>query len=140
MNKPTPNFELLKDAYEIVDGIPAENFDLNAWRTKDCGASCGTIACAAGWLSLHPKFQALGLGYENRGVEGYQVTFGTDYHFPALASLFNISYSQAQGLFGLAEEPGYAHKDLFLSRVRRFLERHGQLKEQIDAARFSTIG
>jgi hypothetical protein len=127
-----PNFELLKDAYEIVDGIPAENFNLNQWRKKDRGMSCGTIACAAGWLSLHPKFQALGLGYRDFGIEGYQVTFGDEYHFAALAELFNIGNTQAHVLFGSAHEfEPEGHKAEFLKPVRVFLQKHGQLKEQI---------
>jgi hypothetical protein len=141
MTKRTPNWELLKDAYEIADGIPAENFNLNEWRRRDEGASCGTIACAAGWLSLHPKFRALGLDYKDVPGHGRQITFRNDYHFDAIAELFNITGAQAYQLFGQASEVPYrAHKELFLSRLRKFLERHGQLKEQIDAARFSTIG
>jgi hypothetical protein len=52
--------ELLKEAYAIIDGIPEQAFDLEKIIT-DGGTSvgCGTVACAAGWLSIHPKFGKL---------------------------------------------------------------------------------
>ncbi|MFW6855295.1 hypothetical protein ACODYM_28810 [Burkholderia gladioli] len=55
-----PNFELLRDAFEIIDGIPSRALKLSNWRTKGEMPECGTIACAAGWLAMHPKFNALG--------------------------------------------------------------------------------
>jgi hypothetical protein len=130
----TPNFELLKDAYEIVDGIPAENFFLNQWRMRDEGPSCGTIACAAGWLTLHPKFQALGLEYGKTANDSTQIKYRGVIHMSALAQFFGISNTDANGIFGVAAtfEPGRAHKAIFLRRLYNFLHLHGQLKEQIE--------
>lgn len=140
----TPNFELLKDAYEIISGIPDDNLALNRWRTKDQGSSCGTIACAAGWLTLHPKFQALGLGVKHTewdsGMGPWPSFQGKD-RIDALAKLFRLDFDDAYGLFcerwktptlalGLPENG--SDKQVFLARVRKFLSKHGQLKEQIE--------
>jgi hypothetical protein len=130
----TPNFELLKDAYEIVDGIPAENFYLNQWRMRDEGLSCGTIACAAGWLTLHPKFQALGLEYGKTANDSTQIKYRGVIHMSALAQFFGISVSDAEGIFGVVSsfQPVRSHKALFLRRLYNFLREHGQLKGQIE--------
>ncbi|CAG9229283.1 hypothetical protein [Burkholderia vietnamiensis] len=127
-----PNFELLKDAYEIIDGIPEENLNLNAWRTRNRGATCGTIACAAGWLTLHPKFQTLGLTvHGSHGVPKYR----DHTHYAALAALFEIETDDAEVLFKTAlHDARKSHKEIFRERVRDFLEKHGQLKEQLAEA------
>jgi len=135
----TPNFELLKDAYAIIEGIPEGNFHLDTWRTRDEGASCGTIACAGGWLTLHPKFRELGLG-----VDSYDFpnrfnnfpTFNGETHNKALARFFGITESDADDLFRQRtryEREG-TDKELFLRRLRSFLAKRGQLKEQLEAA------
>ncbi len=60
--------EALKDAYAILAGIPAKKFvaELSKYWVRDVPweetlevapeISCGTLGCAAGWLTLHPKF------------------------------------------------------------------------------------
>lgn len=136
--------DLLKDAYEIIDGIPTQHFNLNRWVHED-GASCstngcGTIACAGGWLALHPKFNELGLRMKwNRGNgRGYNtqvVTYGSGSvsAFEALAKVFNIAEQDARKLFSAAYHSDYdqaifrvrgnniSHKELFKSRVKKFL-------------------
>jgi hypothetical protein len=56
-----PNFERLRDAFAILDGLPEEAIKLWTWREKGRKPECGTIACAAGWLAMHPAMNALGL-------------------------------------------------------------------------------
>lgn len=60
-NKPI-DLELVAKAHEIIDGIPDKVIDLKRFVSQ-CGESpdCGTIACGAGWLALHPYFKELGL-------------------------------------------------------------------------------
>ncbi|KVQ35727.1 hypothetical protein WK03_35250 [Burkholderia cepacia] len=131
-----PNFELLKDAYEIIDGIPFKNFNLDTWRKRDDGATCGTIACAAGWLTLHPKFKELGLKTEvGSGKFQHRPVFNGKENMDALADLFGIELSDALQLFREKRqfEQG-THKQVFLWRLRSFLEAHGQLKEQLAEA------
>ncbi|MFP3609250.1 hypothetical protein SB778_03935 [Paraburkholderia sp. SIMBA_050] len=133
----TPKFELLKDAYAIVEGIPEENFLLDTWRTKDQGASCGTIACAGGWLTLHPKFRELGLStdsYDFPNRFNHFPTFRGETHNKALATFFCITEDDADVLFRQRtryEREG-TDKELFLRRLRSFLEKRGQLNEQLE--------
>ncbi|RQT26117.1 hypothetical protein [Burkholderia contaminans] len=133
-----PNFELLKDAYEIIAGIPSANMNLNTWRTRDEGATCGTIACAAGWLTLHPKFQDLGLKVSNESSHPNHLSrpvFNGKENMAALADLFRIDWDDAFQLFRekTVSERG-THKQIFLRRLREFLREHGQLKKQLAEA------
>lgn len=139
---PTPNFELLKDAHAIIDGMPAENVNLNSWRRTDRGATCGTIACAGGWLTLHPQFKALGLLYARSAenvifknpVDGNITHTG----WSALAQVFSLTKEDAERLFGGAWlEPLPTHRSVFLRRIRDFLEEHGQLNWQLQDAAFA---
>lgn len=122
---PTPNYNLLKDAYAVIDGIPAEAIDLDSWRLRT-GESlgCDTIACAAGWLALHPEFKALGLIAHSGGTPNFRQDSGNS----ALEKFFRLSYKQTERLFGPAflEHPS-RHKYIFLKRLRNFLVDAGQL-------------
>lgn len=141
-NQTGPNYELLKDAYAIIDGIPEKHFNLNRWVQNELyrpGEVCNTIACAGGWLAQHPKFNELGLrmSWERGNGRGnnslslfHQKT--KEREFDALASLFNISYTTAHKLFTAFHNSPYdhaqvRHKAMFLNRVRQFLKQEGQL-------------
>lgn len=59
------NIERLKDAYQVIAGIPAEKFVPNLNSYTGFGEAdprvhgvhtCGTLACTAGWLAYHPDF------------------------------------------------------------------------------------
>jgi hypothetical protein len=91
VNRRLPVFPVLKDmntkerltyAYQVLAGIPEGRFagDLREWistATHDAKTGrelvdCGTLACAGGWLQLHPTFRramerntdtALGVNY-----------------------------------------------------------------------------
>jgi len=104
-----PNFERLRQAFAIIDGIPARVFNLDAWVSRDNGPQCGTIACAGGWLAMHPDMHALGL---TRGFDGsprLRYETGSD----ALARLFDCTPQIFSGA-------GYGYKDLE-ARYRRRL-------------------
>lgn len=125
--------ELLKRAAEIIQEIPTEQLDLRYWTDGAPSVieetlDCGTICCAAGWLSLHPEMQALGLTLAKgdygtiapmlapHGAEG----------FSALSILFDISYDEASALFGppiFSETNRYGedHKAAWRSRVELLL-------------------
>jgi hypothetical protein len=135
-----PNFELLKDAYAIISGIPDDNFRLSTWFWLNNGKSCGTIACAGGWLALHPDMQERGLGVNPRTDFP---TFDGDEGYSALGKFFGVGDDDATRLFsgrhtydrGLVRPRVYmSDKKLFLARVRKYLSNHGQLKEQLEAA------
>jgi hypothetical protein len=147
------NFELLKDAYAIIDGIPEKQFNLNRWVEEndntgsvcDLAHGCGTVACAGGWLSLHPKFNELGLKYtwkrgKGRGFNERRITYkGNDMEdnpFDVLGKTFDIGYWGAQNLFSAAGGSKYDadiyrmkgrntnHKTLFKYRVKHFLKQY----------------
>lgn len=138
--KPIPNYELLKDAYAIIGGIPEDKIHLRAIVSKvGESAECGTVCCAAGWLGLHPKFQALGLTtslnasddirIKMRGVDDYS------FYSTKLAALFNMEIEEIENLFSPDSQSDYdviikakpSPKQRFLKRVRMYLEEKGQL-------------
>ena len=63
------SFPLLRKAYAIIDGIPEDRFDLSSilHGGNPNPHACGTIACAAGWIAMHPDFQELGLTLTSYG-------------------------------------------------------------------------
>jgi hypothetical protein len=134
---PKPNFELLKDAYAIIDGIPEKNINMDRWRKFDHGTTCGTVACAIGWFTLHPQFKALGLEYDNSRSGTEVIRFNSSRGFYAIGDLFNITYDEAFGLFGPAPDETTDHKTVALKRIREFLEKHGQLNWQLMDAAFA---
>lgn len=135
MDEQKPNFELLKDAYEIIDGIPNRNINLNCWvRGDEKRADCGTSACAAGWLALHPKFQALGLKMGSSRLFGSAPTFRGKQDYEALGLLFGIGRYEAASMFGPLYGSGGDYKAVFLQRVSTYLQQHGQLKGQLATA------
>jgi hypothetical protein len=101
--------ERLKDAYAIIDGIPAERIHLDMFQYNYVGngyahdvtaIKCGTICCAGGWLALHPKVRKWGITADDAGcpvlarnpddpVNSYKV----------LATVFKIDYYDAEALF-----------------------------------------
>jgi hypothetical protein len=132
-----PNFELLKEAYSIIGGIPEDLIDLDKIvSTKGESLSCETICCAFGWLGFHPTFKALGLEtlmYRNN--IGRVSIHGNPQDYDIIArDIFNISESEANKIFKQKTmyEKG-SHKKVFLNRVRKFLSKHGQLKSQLKA-------
>lgn len=119
-----PNLELLRDAYQIIDGIPDNQFDLQwfySFYPGDLPAAndCGTIACAGGWLALHPQFNALGL---EAGREG--PTLDGKYGYKALGEIFNIQEIAAERLFSPryeSREKFGTDKAVFLKRLKDFI-------------------
>lgn len=131
---PTPDYELIKDAYAIIDGIPEESFNLDQWFRPARGA-CGTIACAAGWLAQHPDFNALGL----KITHALPVPHVNDRHnlgYHALGEVLGIDYDVAESIFcsreivselDPKEKLSMTDKQLWLTRVRNYLKQHNQL-------------
>lgn len=158
MNTESLNAELLKDAIAIIDGIPSNRVSLTRWQqtyingrlverylhyVKDASAiTCNTVACAGGWLSLHPKFRECGLfASTNYGGEPVMMVDQKIVHsgFHALARLFDIRYVEARALFCSRrefEDRKYGHMDdrqLWLHRAGVLLtNRAGFRKEFVD--------
>jgi hypothetical protein len=124
MNR-VPNFELLKYAYAVIDGIPENRFNLsviaqnNAIRVQNNPHHCGTIGCALGWLAMHPDFQARGLSIDPKGYlcfEGNRCGVSR-----AGVGLFGITWQQSEFLFFPPREGERGNdKEVFQRRVKEF--------------------
>lgn len=119
----TETFPLLRRAYQIIDGIPDTRIRLAYFSNGFSPHECDTIACAAGWLAMHPEFNALGLHLNCVGgieVDGVGNSWGWD---TRLAYLFEISSDEAETIFGKRAELGrMTDKQVWQARVRKFLK------------------
>ena len=152
MSHDDPDYELIRHAYEVLDGIPAERFDLDhiieLTPSMDVGTfkarpTCNTLACGMGWLALHPDFKRLGLRLNGHGKLTFKgFTYAFDYE-KAAVKLFNLSWSDdAEAMFAPRFNSLYdkelnvvsrcfdndkvSDKELLLYRIRRFLQDHNQ--------------
>ena len=134
------NVTRLKQAIAIIEAVPDEQLNLKTWQRSYNGvdyisanaqATCGTIACAAGWLALHPEMHAQRLSAGNGGLPVYQNEDGLySTQFRALARFFDLSVYEANRLFeprtGFeCSDPSqslYTDKEIWLKRANRFLE------------------
>jgi len=131
-----PNFERLRLAFSVIDGIPEEAFDLDRWTT-DMGSSlsCGTIACAGGWLARHPSFMELGLGLSAGGdpkISGAKFGMSSLAKFFGLdlskneERLFYASYFKDTPYYTLPDGVYVSHKILWQRRLIGLLDHYGQ--------------
>lgn len=131
-----PNYELLKQAYAIIDGIPETAIAFGSPRTKE-GATLaeGTVCSPEGWLALHPTFNALGL---TMSADGKELRFNgeADSDSPAalsMAKAFGLPPEEAKQLFGdrrmftAGDDSGLSDKRLWQRRIREYLQGKGQL-------------
>lgn len=136
-----PAFELLKDAYAIIDGVPETAIALDKLQTaRGESLASGTICSPAGWLAQHPRFTALGLSLSPDGshllLHGEPVANLS----PAqvMARVFALDQVDAERLFGdrntytLGDDSGLSDKRLWLREVREYLKEHGALNEEFE--------
>jgi hypothetical protein len=136
-----PNFELIKDAYAIIDGIPETAIDLDCLvSTRGETLEQGTVCSPAGWLAQHPKFLQLGLTLSDDDSQ-LQLTGEppVDESTSAiLAKVFGLEPGDAEHLFAdrktytLGDDSGLSDKRLWQREVREFLKQHGQLDEEFE--------
>lgn len=134
----TPDYELLKDAFAIIAGIPPDAVTLDWTKNKDGEAlDKGSVYHPARWLSLHPAFQERGLTTSENGrqliFKGVAAQDGL--YSDALAQLFRLPVSDIINLFvergarmGEEHKIGHTDKDIWLDRVRHYLTTHGAIK------------
>jgi hypothetical protein len=143
-----PDFELLKDAYAIIDGIPEPAIDLDRLQSaKGESLEQGTVCSPAGWLAQHPTFTALGLSLSEDGerllFNGRPEEAGPTPEI--MARIFKLDPLQATHLFGdrstytLGDDSGLSDKRLWLREVRDFLKQNGELDEDFEV-RLETRG
>ena len=137
----SPNFELLKDAYAIIDGIPETAIDLDRLvSARGETLEYGTICSPAGWLAQHPRFNELGLTLadDDSGLLlSGEPAIGAS-PAAALASVFGLQAGDAEHLFAdrraytLGDDSGLSDKRLWQREVRDFLKQHGQVDESFE--------
>ena len=132
------NVDRFKQAIAIIEEIPDEQLRLKHWQASydkgsgyigsNAQATCGTIACAAGWLALHPDMQAQGLSSGYCGMPRYSETGPMYSGFTALQLFFDIRDIDADLLFqsrNWYESDGdmgqLTDKQIWLKRAKIFL-------------------
>lgn len=145
------NFERMQQAVAIIRDIPDDQLSLLYWQHEPPGenetfarnigqTNCGTIACAAGWLALHPAMQEQGLYADGDGEPMFQSpiidrNWPKKYGFFALSIFFDITKDEASELFGQRsdadgnddEEPELSDKQVWLMRAEKLIAKY---KEQ----------
>jgi hypothetical protein len=141
------NIELFKDAIAIADGIPdnrvnldffqqpervqveGKSFSTERWISKPEDITCGTLACMAGWLCLHPDMRKHGLRASSEGVPALNGCF----EYLAMARFFGISRTEAYDLFTWKRdnEKG-TDKQVWLKRAMKLLAKY-QTQAEVEA-------
>jgi hypothetical protein len=137
---PEEKYSLLRDAYAVIDGIPEAQFNLESIIRRRSGINeCRTIACAAGWLSIHPTFGPLLKAEVDGSLVNWRTERGPTGHFvTALSEPLGLTPDETRRLFGMREYyepveegrvPGayLSDKELWKARVRNFLAEKGAL-------------
>ncbi|SNS51823.1 hypothetical protein SAMN06265795_103178 [Noviherbaspirillum humi] len=133
--------DLLRDAYAIIDGIPADRIRFGpACAARGPSLTEGTVCAPEGWLAQHPQFQALGLSLSPDGsrllLHGEP---GLTSPAGIMAAVFGLPAYEAQQLFGErhvfagADESGAADKQAWLQRIQDFLHA-GRRRERAQTA------
>lgn len=125
------SYARLRDAYAIIDGIPEERIDLSSWLANgDSAHDCNTLACAAGWLAMHPAMNKKGLKRAPKGMPRIWTKVGFVYGYHALAEFFGVTSEDAFEIFrprrhrsNLDPEnrENFSDKELWKFRVQTFL-------------------
>lgn len=131
-----PNFELLKDAYAIIDGIPENAIALGELQSaRGESLDRGTICSPAGWLAQHPKFNEYGLVLSDDGtqllLDGKADPNASTAEI--MARVFALPLPDAERLFAdkgtyaLEDDAGLGDKRLWQHEVREYLKEHDKL-------------
>lgn len=132
------NVTRFKRAIEIIEELPDSQLDLKVWQKahdawagyigSNTKATCGTIACAAGWLALHPEMQEQGLSAGYCGQPRYSGMDIPHNGFRALELFFDIFREDADFLFqsrtiyeSTFGREQFTDKQIWLQRAKQFL-------------------
>lgn len=134
-----PDFELLKDAYAIIDGIPEAAIALDKLvSARGEALDKGTVCSPAGWLAQHPKFMERGLALSDDGnaLLWNGKPAGEDAYAQVMARVFGLQEVEAERLFAdrrtytLGDDSGLSDKRLWLHEMRDFLRENGEISEE----------
>jgi hypothetical protein len=107
----------------IPKDVADKHVNMFMWGTvEDPGqlpVTCGSTACAAGWLTYVPALYAQGLDRDTMGTPTYRRQSG----FAALALFFGIPGDRAQAIFSAHSVPthGKAALNAVCTRLERLL-------------------
>ena len=77
----------------FLDSLKPKQFNIGTWREDE---DCGTVACAVGWATTIPEFQAAGLSWDERyGTPRYRRSMD----FRSSELFFGLGHSDAVALF-----------------------------------------
>lgn len=134
------NYDLLKDAYAIIDGIPENAIAFGPLLSaRGDSLDRGTICSPAGWLAQHPKFNALGLTLAGDGgcllLDGEADEGASTAEI--MARVFAMPEPDADRLFGdkgtySLDNEGLSDKRLWQHEARGLLKEHRQLDEAFE--------
>jgi hypothetical protein len=134
-----PDYELLKDAYAIIDGIPETAIELDKLVTaRGDSLDQGTVCSPAAWLAQHPTFKQCGLALSDDDSELVLRGRAVGSDAAVMAQLFGLPESDAERLFAdrntytLGDDSGLSDKRLWLHEVREYLRENGQLSEAFE--------
>lgn len=126
--------ELLRVLYDVRR--EGRLFNLSIWGSTNMGDvvdrdldvpedSCGTVACAIGWVGLDPWFRRR--GFSSNQVPGsrlyepiYRHSGDEDHGWNAVCVFFNLTLEAARRLFGLSTDHEDNTLDIVIERVQHF--------------------
>lgn len=124
---------------DFLEKLPPEQFDYEVWVGSawkgDPTLSCGTPACALGWATAMPEFQALGLRltkqhgsshcYISTADSDAEVTTHGDTYRTSLAAacdIFEIGFEDAEYLFSPESFPDNPRYDASPKEVAQHIK------------------
>lgn len=133
------NRERLEYMIEILEAVARadkkqghKHFDLNAWimnggiaEGREVRATCGTVACAFGWMCMSKKGKADGLYLRPDPTNIYWTpVYRNKNNYHAAAAYFSIPYLHARYLFSPSEyrEQELQNPRAVVKRIRELLE------------------
>ncbi len=130
--------DLLRHAFEVIDGIPNHLVTLERWCDEDgdIKTTADTYACVPVWLMRHPDFQVPGFELAQSAADfstyvakskDLEIPFETCAAADYLGALFGLHWLEVAHLFGergMSEfDEGFEGSDkaLWEHRIRAFL-------------------
>jgi hypothetical protein len=136
-----PDFELLRQAYAIIDAIPETAISFGVPQRKHGATPAGGMVCSPeGWLALHPAFNQRGLSISAEGdalcMNGEPVTDISPGF--VVGWVVGLSANEAGQLFGErdvftgGDDSGSSDKSLWLMRMHEYLRIKDELDESLE--------
>ena len=123
------DFPFLRRMAAVFDGVPAKHIDLNDFLQYGCDPdpdSCGTVACAFGWMAMHPNMKAKGIELRHNGY--FRINDELATAIDAGERAFGLEYNDFWRLFNTS-----IGKAIFRRRIIKFLREHGETSAQCRA-------